>query len=63
LEKSPYRIVREGRAWQVIFLPTGRSIGERYTRKQARELRARHHSLTVARRNREELDAHPAPRG
>jgi hypothetical protein len=54
MHKSSY-VVRGGtRHWEVIFLPTGRSVGTRYSRKEAREL-ARGLNLQAARCDQKEL--------
>jgi len=63
MEKLNYAVRRAGKVWEVVHLATGRSIGSRNTRKEARELRQRYDRLLVERRNREEFDADTAPRG
>ena len=57
MQKSQYKIQRCGKTWEVIQLDTGRSVGQRYTRKDARKLKARLENISVERRNREELNA------
>jgi hypothetical protein len=46
---------RNGVRWQVLFVPTGRSVRECYTRKEARDL-ARRLNLEAARCDSKELE-------
>jgi hypothetical protein len=39
IQKQQYVIRRVGKNWEVIFLATGRSVGQRYTREEARMLK------------------------
>ncbi len=55
MQKSSYVVRGEAGLWYVTFLPTGRSVGARYTRKEAREL-ARSLNLQAARCDSKELE-------